>query len=76
MNPRNAWVVILLLLSLLGGTRVHVIAEDDPRGVVDPTPREEPDYSQGFYSFMGFLVISLFYIAGEKIITTLRSQEP
>jgi hypothetical protein len=75
MNPRNAWVVILLLLSLLGGIWVHVTAEDDPRGVVDPTPRYEPDYSREFYSIVGFLVISLFYVAGEKIITTLRSLE-
>jgi len=75
MSPRNAWVVFLLLLGLLGEIRVHVIAEDDPRGVVDPTPRNEPDYSRGFYGFVGFLVISFFYVAVEKMITTLRRQE-
>jgi len=73
MSPRNACIVLLLTLSLLGGTKVHVTAEDDPRGVVDPTPREEPDYSQDLMAFLGFLVISLFYVTSEKILTTLRS---
>jgi len=73
MSPRNACIVLLLTLSLLGGTQVHVTAEDDPRGVVDPTPREEPDYSQDLMAFLGFLVISLFYVTSEKILTTLRS---
>jgi hypothetical protein len=74
MSPRKACIVFLLALSFILGTWIHVIAEDDPRGVVDTTPRDEPDYSRGFYSFVGFLGISFFYVAGEKILTTLRSK--
>lgn len=75
MSARNTSIVFLLLLSLLGGIWVHVIAEDDPRGVADPNGGEQPDYSRGFYGVVGLLAISLFYVSVEKIITTLRSQK-
>ena len=77
MTTTSEKILILsaFLFMVIGVQFTQVWAEEDPRGVADPNGGEEPDYSRGYHGFVGLLVISFFYVAVEKIITTLRRQE-
>jgi hypothetical protein len=77
MTTSSEKILILsaFLFMVIGVQFTQVLAEEDPRGVVDPTTGEEPDYSREFRGVVGLLAVSLFYVIVEKMMTTLRRQE-
>ena len=74
-KSKRRLILSAFLLMVICVQSAQVRAEEEPGAVVDIRDGNELDYSRGFYGFVGLIVISLFYVSIEQIMTGLRDQK-
>jgi hypothetical protein len=74
-RSKRRLVLSAFLLVVICVQSAQVRAEEESGAVVDIRDEDPPDNSRGLYGVVGLIVVSLFYVSIEGIVTGLRRKK-